>query len=487
MNFWPPQDLFGDALTVAADVDLGSVVWAGAGDIVVFPDGSSWAVAVAIIETPDNPNQVSKPFLRFLKQDNTAQSGFFPVDIFIPTPGTRACRLPKVDCTYYPYMGSNRLEVVVAFRFGLDGYDYNIMKTWDVCVVKMLFRYTGGIWQQIGGCAQMHGGGMAAPGTGQTHPDISLDQQTGDIFIAWTECDPDDVDQDNDRLTAKYARHDAEDDDWKGPFLLEFGENSKWRDHDPWFVSLDVGLVQIPDVPLQRVVGFAYTGLFGPGDNLWGCRSLVGWWDTSLPDPQPGGGHEACKMLKWAQFPPGGGGNKYDAGLVKVDIPADNAPYHGGAAVFVQDTCAPTATYEIWGINSLNPAFTLISDPGLTDFDEATWPSLAVHNSTGSTAAVTFFFKDNECDPPPCNWQAFATHWNLETNDVAEPTMIDDEAEGDFSLDVPGNLIIHNWGTSSSLVNLDLGGNNMYWAAWSDRMGGADPNRVRGCVGFADP
>ncbi len=52
MDFDPSDTIFGDESTHGSDVDIASVVWgatsaaAGAGDIVVFDDETSWDVAV---------------------------------------------------------------------------------------------------------------------------------------------------------------------------------------------------------------------------------------------------------------------------------------------------------------------------------------------------------------------------------------------------------------------------------------------------------
>ena len=61
MSFMGSQPLFGDGDIVAGDVDLASVVEAGSGDVVVFADGTSWTVAVAIQDNPNNPGLPSQP------------------------------------------------------------------------------------------------------------------------------------------------------------------------------------------------------------------------------------------------------------------------------------------------------------------------------------------------------------------------------------------------------------------------------------------
>jgi hypothetical protein len=151
----------------------------------------------------------------------------------------------------------------------------------------------------------------------------------------------------------------------------------------------------------------------------------------------------------------------------------------------VQDTCYPsTGSYEVDGISSLDySAYTWVSAPDTQEFDQATWPSLAIHNSSGDTASVTYFAMDTQT---PTTWQAWATHWWIDSaGDVAAPTEVDAEASGQFSLDIL-NFMRHNWGTSSSLVDMSVQGNNRYWAAWSDRVGPTPPNMVRGCSGWAD-
>ena len=77
--------------------------------------------------------------------------------------------------------------------------------------------------------------------------------------------------------------------------------------------------------------------------------------------------------------------------------------------------------------------------------------------------------------------------WNIaDAGDISSPTYVDLGASGEFSLSVP-DFMFHNWGTSSSLVDLDVYDNNMFWAAWSDQIGGAsNPNQVWGCVGYVN-
>jgi hypothetical protein len=494
MAFDNPQTLFGGGEILAADVDLASVVWGqtsagtGSGEIVVFDDTTSWAVAVAIQDDPNNESLPSQPWVRFLDQNNNPQLGEFAVGSLwlLPSPHelARVCRLPKVDCTY---LGDGQLEVVVAFRYGLDQADCGGIATWDVKVTKMHFSYsTGGGWEESANQDIMDGADMAYPGTGETHPDICYDQRTGDIYLAWTRviC----VAGVPRFVEARYARHDADYGDlvWLGPYSLEAGTN--WGDFDPWYVSLDVGEVAFPDEDVERYVAFAYTGLFPVTSGWWwGSRPVVGWW--SIENGPVDSAHAPIVRLIVPDYDPFDESyHKYDAGLIKVDIPGDNAPVNGGAVVFVQDTCDPAyGTYAVYGISSLSYVdpdwfYTWISDPAEEDFDEATLPSLAVHNSSGTTASVTFFGM-NTGDP----WRVWATHWDMEGEGaVSAPTDVDDTASGDFSLSVE-DFMFHNWGTSSSLVDME-GYNNMYWAAWSDRIGGAaTPNTVRGCVGFAKP
>jgi len=302
-------------------------------------------------------------------------------------------------------------------------------------------------------------------------------------------------DKDGIRVYVLVERHDsgANDQTWHGPYSLESG--SGWGAFDGWFVSLDVGVVAgIGEYP-DRYVGFAYTGIFPQGSGDWqGFRPIVGWWsieggaddDSHAPLVRlivtVVGGYEDDEDQVFNPFAEGG--DKYDAGLIHVDIPCDNATEHGAAVVFVQDTCRPyTGMYDVYGISSLDySAYTWLSDPLENwNFDQGTWPSLAVDNSDGDTASVTFMATDSESD-----WETFANLWSIDdAGAIAEAIQIDADAEGYFNLDVYG-FMLHNWGTASSLVG-ETGGNSLYWTAWSDRMGSSEPNAVKGCRGYAEP
>ena len=469
----------------AADVDLAPVAGAS-GEVAVLPDSSSWAVAVGIQDDPEDYTTPSRVMVRFLRNDGTIQGGEFDAFAVYTWPITQhySCRLPKVDCLYFEYDGDHFVDVAVAFRYGEDQYDWDDINNWDVRVSRGRFIYNSitHTWSLVNGWNRMSGGGMATSGSGETHPDIAYDHLTGDLYVAWTEASNiDNV------ITVEvfYARHDKwayTDFIWEGPYSLEAG--SGWGSFDGWYVSLDIGEVAGLGVNVERVVGFAYTALFPPSNTIWwGCRPVVGWWSIEGgPDDDD---HPPLQMLVVPGYNPDDddpNGPKYDAGLIKIDIPDDNAPEHYAAAVFVQDTCDPEAgSYEAYGINSYDLTYTWISDPGEYQdpedipFDQATWPSVAVHSEYGDTAYVTFFAEKTGIS----DWITYATYWTFGSGVAAYPTVVDGSAEGEFTLDIP-DFLEHNWGTSSSLV--DVGYDN-YWAAWSDRAGASEPHRVLGVRG----
>jgi len=485
MYFDPSDTIFGDESTHGSDVDIASVVWGGsavAGDIVVFDDDTSWDVAVAIVDDPDNYQHPAVPMLQFLRNDGVMVGDQIEVP-FVSAQVTYA-RLPKIDCTY---RGDDNLEVVVAFRTGQDAFTWQSMQTWDVRVIKMVFEYTysSSGWD-LASSGAMTGGGMAVPLLPQTHPDIVYDQKTKDIYLAWTHATTSTVE-------VRYARHDSAENDqtWHGPYSLE--DESEWGPYNGWFVSLDVGVVAGIEQDPERYVGFAYTGIFpqGSGD-WWGFRPIVGWWSIESgedDDSHPPlvrlivtvvAGYDDQIFNPFTDNDP----NKYDAGLIRVDIPCDNATEHGAAVVFVQDTCDEyTGLYDVYGISSLDySAYTWLSDPGETwDFVQGTWPSIAVDNSDGDTASVTFMASE-----PYSDWLTYANFWVIDSaGSIAEATEVDLVADGDFSLDI-NDFMLHNWGTASSLVG-ETQGNSLYWTAWSDRMGSSEPNAVKGCMGYANP
>ena len=432
-------------------------------------------MAVGIWDDPTNLYVPSSPTIRFPRDnvDEDIQTEQFSAPIYPYDPDYR-CRLAKVDCLYHEFDGTEWLEVAVAFRYGLDSYTQQGIDTWDVRVMWTKFQYNANThkWNTWGQWYSITGGDMAEANTGQTHPDLAYNSQTNDLYIAWTHIIP------GQSVEVRYARS-LYGTIYGGYHSLEAG-NDFDTDFDGWYVSLDVGLVDGVGPSTERVVAFAYTGLFPHDSGWWDFRPLVGWWDVgSGPDDDD---HPPLSML--VPFMPVNGppaGNRYDAGLVKIDIPGDNAPDHGAAAVFVVDTCNPgTGTYQVYGISSLAyTGYTCIDEPGIGDiFDQATWPSLAIHNLTGNTASVSYFAKeDGQSD-----WVTYATYWTIDdVGNVIYPTFIDESAQGAFSLDVD-DFMLHNWGTASSLANI---GNNEYWAAWSDRMATANPHRVRGAFGWA--
>jgi hypothetical protein len=228
-------------------------------------------------------------------------------------------------------------------------------------------------------------------------------------------------------------------------------------------------------------VGFAYTGQNpnGAGEFPIGYHPLVGYWsiESGVSDID----HEPQFLIIDPKYMPDEY-NTFHAGLVKVDIPSDSASYHGAAIVFVQDTqyYESTGQYQITGFDSLSTyGFDLISDfeSEEVDLDEATLPSIAVHNDYGNTAAVTYFARLESGD-----WAVWATHWDFVSGSVSLPTEVDPGASGTFELDID-KLLNYDWGTGSSLVSI---GYNQYWAGWSDEFGGSEPTRVLGSMGFAD-
>jgi hypothetical protein len=478
MDFGQTTTLFGDdALGInAADVDLASVVWRYSGDIVLFDDGTRWVVAVAIQGDPG----LTTPWVRFLDQAGNVQAPEFQVNTDVPVIGK--CRFPRVDCSY---RGNGNLVVYVAFRTGQDGDQWPQIVTWDVRVVKMNFTYSSPSWS-LTSQSEIGSALMALTGIGETHPDIAVDQHSGDVYVAWTYVLPGAVD-------LMYSRYDYADQVWTPRAYLE-GSNGcdPWGPNDAWFVSLDVGRVAgLPGGGTPRIVGFAYTGAFYPNNplNLWGCRAIVGWFNTGVD-----GNHPPAVLLQTPGFEAGTNGLRNESGLIHVDIPRDNAIANGGAVVYVQDVTPVNGlinTYRIYGISSLNygpdTSYVWISNPRTLLFDTATWPSLAIHNDTGNTASATYFARDNDSNPPGA-WQTFATYWDLADASVSgsDPTFVDQGATGTFLLDVP-SLLTYNWGTASSLVDISVANENMYWAAWSDTMGvPVDPHAVRGAVGFAN-
>jgi len=251
------QTIFGGGDETASDVDHATVVWgevsAGEtelGTIVVFEGDdpcSSWVTAVGIEDPVSGSNY---PVIRFLKNDGETMSDTFPVPVSNPIMG-RECRLPRVDCTY---LGNGMLDVVVAYRYADTGYNWDsIEDNWDIRVTLMRFRYNlDDDWEHLSS-QDLEDPAMQAAGSGQTHPDIAINQYNGDIYCAWTYM------HSEWGVRLLYKRYNGT--NWTGvAYMLE----SRLRDHDPYFVSLDVGLVYgIPGViGTQRIVGFAYTGQF---------------------------------------------------------------------------------------------------------------------------------------------------------------------------------------------------------------------------------
>ena len=376
------------------------------------------------------------------------------------------------------------LEVVVAYRYGCGNYSWtHIEDHWDIRVTRMWFAYQqdefdNWVWdlapsQQSG---QLPDSAMQASGSGQTHPDIAIDQASGDIYCAWTNL----TQYNGSNLFYKIFR----DDEWsEDPFSLKYED----REHDPWYVNLDIGLVDnLPDMSNpERIVGFAYTGNFSnlPDEEpfpLWGFRPVVGFW--SIEDYPNGGNHPAQYVLVNSAFTPVEDGAKYYAGLPVVDIPADGVTYHGAGLAFVQDEEDDgPGYYEVYGISSLNYTdFTHISSTVGEEFTHATLPSLAVHRTDGTMASVTYFAKEDDTE-----WAVWATLWTLDVvNEIAEPTLVDYTALGEFEMD-ENDFLFHDWGTSSSLVL--IGTYDNYWAAWSNKMYPAgEPTGVRGAMGYTE-
>jgi hypothetical protein len=122
--------------------------------------------------------------------------------------------------------------------------------------------------------------------------------------------------------------------------------------------------------------------------------------------------------------------------------------------------------------------YVCISYPGVGPFDEGTLPSVAVHDVTGDTAAVTYFARDGDE-----LWDVYATYWEMDNGFVSGATPVDTAASGEFELNLD-NLLNYDWGTASSLV---FCGADSYWATWSDHNLESIPSRVFGRMGYAEP
>lgn len=271
----------------------------------------------------------------------------------------------------------------------------------------------------------------------------------------------------------RYARADYDQGawSWHGPYSLT-DDNEGWA--SGWFVNLDVGEVTCEELELDgdRVVAFAYTGVYDATTDYWGYRPLVGYWE-----PPGDGNHVPDFMIVNPDYPPEQWGSHYYAGWVCVDIPEDNTNNGGAAVVYIQD-CEEEWPYgyQIFGISSLNPDFTWISVPSEEEeFDEATFPSLVVH-CDGVNAAVTYFARSESSD-----WVTYATSWDLLYNSIADPTEIDRYASGEFEMDYYDQML-HNWSTASKPAKYD---SYTYWAAWSDKMEATEPCEILGSMGFA--
>lgn len=477
------QTVFGTVSSVACDVDLASVVWgstsAGSSDlgtVVDFNDGTSWVAAIAIDETDDDE---IRPVIRFLSDDGESMSDI--IEVPIADEEDFEARLPRIDCTYN---GEDMVQAAVTFRYSGTGYSYDvIVDTWNVSCYIMDIEYQGNDEWELDGYTVITTDQMEANGNmGKTHPDIAYDQYSGDIYCAWTELR-------YGYVGLVYQRYNSQ----TGWTLSSYSLEHTYRDHDPWFVSIDTGLVAgLPGLlAAERFVGFAYTGVFGiswPEDDLWGCRAVVGWWNINT-GPSDGSHPAQIIIVNRADFDPedphdnGQWGNKYETGMARVDIGCDDAAGHGGALVFMQDTCDEGyGDYEVYGISSLYYAgFTWISDPDAESFEMALLPSLAIHQADGTDASVTFHAREEDTD----DWDVWATLWAINTgaNAVASPTEVDEAGEGYFILD-PDELLTHDWGTASNLAI--AGDNNEYWAAWSDMDGEDEPSEIHASLGFTD-
>jgi len=481
--FMDPVTIFGTD-PPAADVDTAGVVWgnlsAFPGDPVEFDDGTSWVVAVAI-EEDDEERPPSYPVLRFLANDGETMSEVFEVPVYpVRVPGPPYyeewyCRIPRVDCTYFDGM----CWVVVVYRYACDTYGWeHIESHWDIRVTYMKFVYVPSMgWVEMEVLAhQLPDLAMQYPFTGQTHPEIAYDQASGDVYVAWTNLT-------ENRSELYYKRWDWS--TWHPQGSSAYSLKLEDRAHDPWYVSVDIGRVQWgvegDDI---RIVGFAYTGHFPEEDEeYWGFRPVVGYWSIDLgPDDDD---HPAEVILVNEDFSPGDEGRKYHAGLARVDIPADTVDTHGAALVFIQDTEEgnQTGQYEVYGVSSLAPTeFTWISEPGEPpEFEHATLPSVAVHNTDGDVASVTYFAKEEDGE-----WEVWATRWEIDEEGLAvlgPHIEVDDSALGEFEMDA-NDFLYHDWGTVSSLVM--IGTYDQYWAAWSDKMEAAQPEGVKGAMGYTD-
>jgi hypothetical protein len=404
----------------------------------------------------------------------------------------RECRIPRIDCFRRPAPQDNNVDAVVTYRYSEAGYDWNsIDEGWDIRVVHMLFAYNSSQheWSLVNQ-NDISSDAMAddtETPSGQTHPDIVYDlsqrnnNNNVDIYCAWT------------NISSAYGSHlyyqryNHTDSEWKGPYELKYPD----RSHDPWYVSLDTGIVKGADpassTTLHRIVGFAYTGDFPELQEedppLWGYRPVLGgWYIDNGPDDA---NHRAGAVIITPGYIPELNGAKYYAGMARICIPSDNASEHGAGLVYIQDTEDDgPGTYHIFGLSSLDwgddDDFVALDVPFNSNFDYATLPSLAIHQDYGDKASVSFFGRD----PSLYQWKMYATSWDMANKDVSVATQVDQYAEGQFVISI-SDFIYHDYGTCSSLAIIDEEQTNKFWAAWSDKTGpNDDPRIIYGSMGF---
>lgn len=303
----------------------------------------------------------------------------------------RNVRLPRIDCTF---LDDDVVEVIVAYRYGFDIYTgAAIVDSWDLRVLQMEFTYTPANpipWALTEDPVSIASEAMVDEDTGQSHPDIVYDQVTGDIYCAWNNNAGFTVEIFYQRLDEGTGLWEPDDDE-----ASTLSEGNLYDDHNGWFVTLDAGNVTSEALELDddRVLAFTYTAHFGnQQSDWWGFRPMVGWW--GIDGVTDDGDHEPQLLVYNPIFGPDPKtGKKPDAGMIKIDIPGDDATEHGAAIAFVQETPNEVGDYEVYGGNSLNATnYTRISIPGGSGIDDATLPSLAIHDD-GEFASVTFFRK----------------------------------------------------------------------------------------------
>jgi len=310
---------------------------------------------------------------------------------------------------------------------------------------------------------------------GEIAPDIAYNCENGDIYMVFVNLNSATIARVNYR---KYRRG-------SNSFGSEYF--SQTQDHNGWDPSVDVGLVSVipPPAPPLNCVAVTYTSQYQGGH--MGYHVCAAGWDTGQIDM------DQYSISIMNPLPPY---EFKDAGLSQVDIAPKANSLHFATCTYTQVT-GDDWYGPITGVAVVN-YFGYISGHLVLDISDAPpddpehplyradslYSSIAINNSTVSPifASISCLGQEPESETLHPVWAKVRLdpgHLSVDSFDWVDTIL--PIVSGNYNIsDIP----YQNPGVASAIVL--WGANQMYWAAWADRIEmEPPPQAIYGAYGWA--